>query len=465
MNKHFWNTTSIYGLGFFLLRGISFLLLPLYTNLLSTKEAGQIFVFITFLAFMNAFFTMGMDSSLLKYYNKKNSISTSLISSFIIIFPLIVLLLLFANFFSVIIFNNQPMWIFGSIIILSLDVFSSRIITIIRILEFPFYYLTICLSNVITSLILNIYCLQVLRLSVTGVLLAMLGASVVQLLISVPILLKFKRNATWDYALFKDMFKFALPFFPATIFLIIIELSDRFMIQYFLGLNAVGLYGAGYKIAALLLIFIKAFNLNWQPYYLRQKNNTSAQQKFADIGNMAIVVLIFIGSVLCITYPLFFTLSWKGFSIIGLNFIGGGSVVPWVVLGYFFYGLFILQMPAIYLQNKQNWAPVFWGSGATTNIMCNLLFIPQLGFVGAAISTTIAYLTMFILIYFKNRSWLPINYNLKLIFSMLVISGLFLMISKPHSLSLFITIFSVTIYTIATWSLLVFHQKEGRQQI
>ena len=293
----------------------------------------------------------------------------------------------------------------------------------------------------------------------------MTGASIVQLLISVPVLFKFKWNTAWDYALFKNMFKFAFPFFPATIFLIIIELSDRFMIQYFWGLNAVGLYGAGYKIAALLLIIIKAFNLNWQPYYLKQKNNTRAQQEFANIGNVAIVVLIFTGSVLCITYPLFFTLSWEGFSMVGSSFIEGGNVVPWVVLGYLFYGLFILQMPAIYLQNKQNWAPLFWGSGATINIACNLLFIPKLGFVGAAISTTIAYLTMFIFIYFKNRSWLPINYNLKLIFYMLVISSLFLMISKPYNLSLVIIIFNVTIYFIAAWLLLVFHHKGGEQQI
>ncbi len=463
MNRHFWNITSIYGLGFILLRGLSFLLLPLYTNLLSTKEAGQIFVFITFLAFMNAFFTMGMDSSLLKYYHKKNSISTSFIGSFIIVFPLIVLLLLSANFFSATIFNNQPMWIFASIVILSLDVFSSRIITIVRILEFPFYYLTICLANVITSLVLNIYCLQVLKLSVPGAILAMIGASVVQLLISIPVLLKFKWNATWDYALFKDMFKFAWPFFPATIFLIIIELSDRFMIQYFWGFNAVGLYGAGYKIAALLLILIKAFNLNWQPYYLKQKDNTSAQQEFANIGNIAIVGLIFTGSILFITYPLFFSLSWQGVSIVGSNFTDGGSVVPWVVLGYFFYGLFILQMPAIYLQNKQNWAPFFWGSGAIINIICNLLFIPQLGFVGAAISTTTAYLIMFILIYFKNKSWLPINYNLKLIFYMLIISGFFIITSKLYGLSVFIIMFNIAIYAITTWRLLVFYQKKGGQ--
>ena len=40
--KSFWNNTIIYGVGFVLLRSISFLLLPLYTNLLSAKEFGPV---------------------------------------------------------------------------------------------------------------------------------------------------------------------------------------------------------------------------------------------------------------------------------------------------------------------------------------------------------------------------------------------------------------------------------------
>jgi len=465
INKNFWNITSIYGIGFVFLRGISFLLLPLYTNLLSTKEAGQTFVFLAFLAFMNAFFAMGMDSSLLKYYNNKNSISTSFIGLFVIVLPLIVFLLLFSNVLSTALFNNQPIWIFASIIVLSLDVFSSRIITIIRILQLPFYYLTVCLANVITSLILNVFFLQALELSVLGVLLAMIGTSFIQLVFSVPVLFKFSFNLTFDYKLFKKMFVFAWPFFPAAVFLIIIELSDRFMIQYFLGLESVGLYGAGYKVAALILIIIKAFNLNWQPHYLKQeKNNVQlAQKEFEQIGNLAIVGLIFLGTILCMFYPFFFTLSWNGFSIIGAEFLAGRSVVPWVVCGYILYGVFILQMPSIYLKNKQLWAPVFWGCGALINILCNLILIPKLGFVGAGISTLIAYTAMAMFLYYKNRAWLPIKYNIKLIFIVALVSLFFLSTTTIYK-NLFIFLISAAIYSLLIGRLLVFYKKTTIQE-
>ena len=122
-------------------------------------------------------------------------------------------------------------------------------------------------------------------------------------------------------------------------------------------------------------------------------------------------------------------------------------------------------MPSIYLQNKQKWAPFFWGAGAVINIACNLFFIPQLGFIGAAISTTIAYLIMSLLIYYKNRLWLPINYDVKLIFYMLIISGLFIIASKPYNSNAVIAGLNIALYAISTWRLLVLYKKRGAKKI
>ena len=120
--KNFWNLTVTYGIGVILLRGISFLLLPLYTNLLSPEDAGKTFIFLTFLAFMNAQFSIGMDSSLLKYYNQKNSISTSLISLGFLIIPLFLIMYLMRDVLSLILFSDSlnSQWIFFSMIIFML---------------------------------------------------------------------------------------------------------------------------------------------------------------------------------------------------------------------------------------------------------------------------------------------------------------------------------------------------------
>ena len=85
MNNTFWKYTFVYACGFLLLRGISFFLLPIYTNLLSTEDAGIVFLVYTVLAFLNPLYAYGMNASLFKYYHNNESeknavISTSFIS-------------------------------------------------------------------------------------------------------------------------------------------------------------------------------------------------------------------------------------------------------------------------------------------------------------------------------------------------------------------------------------------------
>ena len=84
MLSSFWQTTFIYGMGFISLRMVSFLLLPLYTHLLSPYDAGIIFIIYTVLAFLNTIYSRGMDAALFKFYDEKNKtsvISTSIIYS------------------------------------------------------------------------------------------------------------------------------------------------------------------------------------------------------------------------------------------------------------------------------------------------------------------------------------------------------------------------------------------------
>ena len=101
MNR-FINLSLIYGVGFLFIRGISFLLLPVYTNLLSTFDAGIMFIFYTILAFLNPLFAFGLDSALFKFYNSERSsnqvvVSSSLVFLFITSFFLSLMLLLISH--------------------------------------------------------------------------------------------------------------------------------------------------------------------------------------------------------------------------------------------------------------------------------------------------------------------------------------------------------------------------------
>ena len=111
-------------------------------------------------------------------------------------------------------------------------------------------------------------------------------------------------------------------------------------------------------------------------------------------------------------WPIIFQYHVGSYYVVGPMFWEGGGIIPIVCLSYIFYGLFVLQMPSIYLKMKQTWAPVFWGTGFAINIMANCALIPRFGIYGAAYATLLAYCSMSMMLIYKNQSWLPIKYQI-----------------------------------------------------
>ena len=429
IKNNFWGITAIYSVGFLSLRAISFLLLPLYTNLLTTLEAGYVFILYTIIAFLNTLYSHGMDSSLLKFFKNNNEskvITTSMVYSSIWGIGLSILIYLFSKpliyFNDVTHYSHQQIALF-LVGILFCDMLSSRLMTVIRLLEKPIYFLVVSFANVILSIYLNIWLIYSLSLGFSGALVALLYVSIVQLLLLLPLLVVKLKIKLFDYKLLTMMLKFSLPFLPASIFFIMIEMADRIMLGWLSSVHDVGLYGAGYKIGALILLIVKAFNLNWQPFYLKTEfqNDTKV---FEAIGTKFIILLIFFSTLLSILWPFLFKFQINGNHLIGKEFWSGGDIIPIIALSYIIYGVFILQMPSIYIKEKQTWVPYFWGVGCIINILSNYFLIPVYGFYGAALSTFFAYISMTLFLIYKNRLWMQIKYNFKDIGYMLIISAI-----------------------------------------
>ena len=424
--KSFWNNTLLYAFGFLFIRAVSFLLLPLHTNFLSPEVLGFVFLLLTLLAFLNTFFNHGMDSAMLKFFHEENYkevISTSFLYSMVTSAFFIAILVCLQNMLLSSFISNLNAFYFSATLsaILFLDMLSSKSLNVLRMTNRPYYFLFICLVNVFSSLILNIVLIKNLGLGFDGALFSIAGTAAIQFLCLCPVFFYYVRLKYFKTPLLLKMLCFALPVFPSAVFLVAIELSDRWMLKWLDGVSSVGLYGAGYKIATLILILVNSFNLNWQPYYL--KNSSSLNYKnFEAIGSSFILILLFLCTGLSISYPYFINLSFLGYKIVDSAFWPGTTIIPIIAFSYFFYGVFILQMPSIYLKNKQNWLPCFWGLGFLINFIGNLYLIPRFSFFGAATATLLSYFCMLLFIVYKNRTWLPLSYSLKPIFELAITS-------------------------------------------
>ena len=91
------------------------------------------------------------------------------------------------------------------------------------------------------------------------------------------------------------------------------------------------------------------------------------------------------------------------FSFFGEAFWSATNIVPVIFLAYFFFGLYVLQLPAVYLPEKTKWIPLFRFVGAITNVVLNILVIPTYGIMGAALATMGAQAIMALSIYLKSR--------------------------------------------------------------
>lgn len=414
MINRFFNISLTYGLGFFLLRSISFLLLPLYTNLLNTNDAGIVFIIYTVLAFLNPIYAFGMDSSLLKFYNstkynKRSVVSSSLVAVICSSATISILIILLSSGFNVFL-NLSYNSLFFIAIILFFDSIAARLLVLLRLLERPYYYLFVGLINILGSLFFNLLFLKYLSFGSFGAIYALTCTSFIQFLCLAPLLIKNVKISLLNYQIIQKMFWFGLPFLPSAILFIITGISDRWLIKFYLGLDPVGLYGAGYKVGSAVSILVLAFNLSWQPYYLKNHKNKNFISSLNQISYVFFIILIVFSTGLSLFWPLLIQININNFYLIGPSFWVGGAVIPWVAFGYFFYGLFILQTPSIYLKNKQGWSPVFWFIAASSNIIINILLIPSLGFIGAGISSLCSYLLIYIIIFYKNQKWLKNNF-------------------------------------------------------
>jgi O-antigen/teichoic acid export membrane protein len=293
------------------------------------------------------------------------------------------------------------------------DSISSRVCVVLRLQQKPFYFLGVGLLNIVLSLSLNYYLIKIYEMGVLGAVLALLIVAFIQMIVLFPIIISSVSPFYFNFNLFKKMFHFALPFLPSAILFVIMGFSDRWFIKYFLNTESVGLYGAGYKLASIMSLVITAFNLNWQPYYLKFKNNDN--NRFGSLGNLVIIALILIFTLLIYFVQDIASLNFNGLYLIGANFQKGLTIVPYIALGYLFYGIYVLQMPSIFILNKQNWGLVFWSMGALINIIGNCILIPRFGLVGAAYSSAFSYLIMMLSLSVCNLIWMPIKYNLSYI--------------------------------------------------
>ena len=415
----------IYGLGHVAVRGATFLLLPLYTNIFTPEEYGIISLAYMFLGFMNIILHYGLDASLLKHYvpankQERKAITTNAYTSiFITNLAFIILLILLQHQISRLLFGIVYPQIITTIAgILFFDILWAIHVLIIRAEGRPVYFTVINFSNVSISLGLNLFFVLQLQMGMLGVLLSNLITSVFIFCITIPIIISRFSYSTLSIQKWKQLMHFGLPFFPAGIFAMILELSDRYILRYLSGIDIVGLYNAGYKLGMLMMLVVMGFNMAWQPFFLKKEK--TERDYIAKVTTLIMALLCFILILLTIWIDDLVQIQLFGISFFGEQYWSSTKIVPVIALAYLFHAAYLLQLPGVYLMEKSSWIAWIRGLGAISNVVLNFTLIPHFGILGAATATCSSFILMAFVIFMVNRRIFVIHYEWKNIFVIFV---------------------------------------------
>ena len=429
LSKHI----SIYGLSNIIARSLSFLLLPLHTNLLdSTFQYGEAVLIFAYLGLANVIFLHGMDTAFLRFYllkepgfTNRNVFSTSLLSVFSVSIFLSIGTFFYAGSISGFFFGspNNAIIIQWTAGILLFDSLARIPMLVLRAEERSVLFMFFSILNVAVTLSLNFYFVP--DKGVEGIFIANFLASGVMVLILLPIVFS---RVTYKVSskVYAELLHFGLPYIVPGISIISMDLIDRFIIRYFHGEGMVGIYGAGYKMAMIMALAVGAFRFAWHPFFLSIASKENAKEIYARVLSYYVLVAGWIYLAISFfvrelaTIPIPFTDGY----LIDSKFWDGVSIVPIIMIAYVFYGVYVNFIVGIYLKKKSKYLVYITGISALANVGLNFLLIPRYGMTGAAVATVIAYALMSLTLVAVTRRFYPVNYEYKRLLHVVLVIGI-----------------------------------------
>ncbi len=203
----------------------------------------------------------------------------------------------------------------------------------------------------------------------------------------------------------RDMLKYALPLIPTTICSWIINISDRFVITWLLGESANGIYSVANKVPTMLIVVSNIFTYAWQISAFADQPKEERERLFSNVARVYQAVA-FVGAA-----GLTVTAKVSTMLLAAADYYEGWIYVPVLVYATTFCCLANFLTSA-YLVDKRSVATfVTIFLGAAMNVIGNILLIPMMGSMGAAISTAASYFVMFLVRVFHSRSSVEIRWD------------------------------------------------------
>jgi O-antigen/teichoic acid export membrane protein len=271
----------------------------------------------------------------------------------------------------------------------------------------------------------------------------------------------------FDSALWKRVMKYSYPLIVVGLGGMVNDMLSRLVYRHVVDLpraaadKELGIFGNLYRIAVMVTVMIQAFRMAAEPFFFNRSKEENAQKIYARVMKFFVIACCFMFLFIALYRDV---LQWI-ITRKSKEWGDGMYIVPILAMGNVFLGIYYNLSIWYKLTNKNMYGAVITFSGAVITIVLNILLIPKLHYLGAALATFCCYTFMMISSYVLGQKYYPVPYAKKKLIAYLVIVTLIYLLHRGLLLISHNWIFNIGTATILMASFAIFISKVERKEI
>ena len=368
---------------------LSFFTMPLFTNLLTEEQYGQVTVYGSWSGILSILLTLNLaygsfSTAMVKFEEERDSYISSIQGICLMLCALFFAIYLpFRTFWNGLLELPTPF-----VVVLVMDIFfNTAILLWCGKKQFEYRYVgVVAITMLQVLMVIGLSYAMIVRTEEKGYA-RILGGAIPTVLVGGTLFVinlvrgkKLFSKVYWKYAL-----GFNIPLLAYYFSQVIFNQSDRIMISHMVGTDKAALYGVACSLATVLSFVMNAINSSYIPWFYG-KLRTGAQRENRRISmGISLVLAILLSGVIWFAPEIILIFSNR-------NYVEAANVVPPVAMSTFllFYAQLFINVE-FYHEQKGSlvWASV---GAAAANLVLNWIYIPKFGYVAAAYTTLVSYI-------------------------------------------------------------------------
>ncbi len=395
----------------------SLIFIPIITKSFTTAEYGMWAQVNTTIALVPNIANLGLPYTMVRFLSAekdketiKDSFYPMISLTFISTLIICSLFLIFGNAIANALFNGSMQVLYITTAISFFACMNLMLISFFRTFQqMKRYSLFLVLQSYI-GVFVSIY-LTYAGYNIETVVLGLLTGYVAVFIMMAFLIVKYLGIGIGKWSNLKEQLAFALPTIPSNVSSWVVDSSDKYVIGILIGSVAVGCYSPGYALGSILLMFLSPFAV-LLPAVLPEhyeKGDITEVDKYLSYSMKYYLLLTIPAAVgmSVLSKPLLYIITTPEIAL------GGYMVTPFVCLGAIFMGMYGITNNILILEKNTMILGKLWIVVAISNIVLNLLLVPYLNILGAAIATLICYILAFAVTAIASKKTMRLPFNIK----------------------------------------------------